>query len=91
MGTMINQEMTEREIDDMVVSRAGKHNAWENWQEVNPITSISLDLSEKSIEGLKSIARLKGEKGINSLLKRWVDERLIYEQRIINETKKATG
>ena len=86
---MKEKRLTEQEIDEMVVTQAGESKAWEEWQEVNPVKSVSVDLSEKAIEGLKTIARLRGEKGIKILLKKWIDERLIYEQQIIGEAKKT--
>ncbi len=86
---MKRELLTETEIDEIVIKQADDESAWESWQEVNPIESVSVDLSEKAVECLKAIARLKGEKGIKTLLKRWIDERLIYEQKIISEAKKA--
>ncbi|MBI5788655.1 MAG: hypothetical protein HZA78_07365 [Candidatus Schekmanbacteria bacterium] len=85
---MRRKKLSEQEIDEIVAAQAANGTAWENWEEVNPIKSVSVELSEKAIGRLKTIARLKGEKGIDALLKKWIDERLIYEQQIISETRK---
>jgi hypothetical protein len=51
----------------------------------------SIRLSPKLILDLEKIARLRGEKSYQALLKRWVTERVEYEMELIDlaKSKKA--
>lgn len=77
------QPLSEAAIDARIVAQADDNQAWESWESVNPSRPISIRLSEKTVAALKSLAKLKHEKGYQTLLKKWIDERLHYEQRIV--------
>lgn len=81
----MKKKLTQKEIDDFVTSDADNDASWSSWKTVNPSKSISIRLSEKTIASLKTLAKLKKEKGYQTLLKKWIDDRLIYEQRILKE------
>ena len=85
MGPM--KKRTQKEIDDLVISQTSHDKSWGEWSSVNPSKPISIRLSEKTISSLKLLSKLKREKGYQTLLKKWIDERLIYEQRILMELR----
>ena len=78
-----SRALSETEIDALVEAQANDDRAWERWVAVNPARPVSIRLSENTIASLKTLATLKKEKGYQTLLKKWIDERLIYEQRIL--------
>jgi len=77
----------QKEIDDLVAAQADDDRFWGRWISVNPAKAISIRLSEKTIAALKTLAKLKKEKGYQTLLKKWIDERMIYEQRILRDLR----
>lgn len=81
------QTLSENEIDALVEAQADDDRAWERWISVNPAHPVSIRLSEKTIASLKTLAKLKKEKGYQTLLKKWIDERLIYEQSILRQIR----
>lgn len=83
----MRQKLSQKEIDDLVTHQADEDQKWGRWVSVNPSHPISIRLSEKSIASLKTLAKLKREKGYQTLLKKWIDERLIYEQRVLREIR----
>jgi hypothetical protein len=86
MGFM-KKKLTQKEVDEMVISQADDDNAWGKWIAANPARPVSIRLSQKTVASLKVLAKLKKEKGYQTLLKKWIDERLIYEQRILKEIR----
>ncbi len=86
MGFM-KKKLTQKEIDNLVTSQSDDDQAWGKWVLVNPSRPVSIRLSEKTIASLKTLAKLRREKGYQTLLKKWIDERLIYEQRILKEIR----
>lgn len=80
-------KLSQKEIDDLVVAEAGQANAWGRWASVNPSRPVSIRLSENTVASLKTLSKLKKEKGYQTLIKKWIDERLIYEQRVLREIK----
>ena len=83
----MKKKVSQKEIDELVVGQADDDGAWGRWTAVNPAKPVSIRLSENTIASLKTLAKLKREKGYQTLLKKWIDERLIYEQRIIREIR----
>ena len=81
----MKKKISQKEMDALVVSEADQDEAWDKWISVNPCKPVSIRLSEKTITSLKSLAKLKREKGYQTLLKKWIDERLIYEQRVLRD------
>lgn len=86
-----NKKMTESEIDKIVIEDADNDAAWTKAVKVNPSKPISIRLSENVIISLKQLAKLKGEKGYQTLIKKWVIERLQFENKIISSITKKTG
>lgn len=84
---MKKKKLSQKEIDDLVASQADDDRFWGRWISVNPSRPVSIRLSEKTIAFLKALAKLKREKGYQTLLKKWIDERLIYEHRILRELR----
>jgi len=84
---MKKQQLSQKEIDHIITTQADDDHAWKAWSSVNPSRPISIRLSENTIASLKTLAKLKREKGYQTLLKKWIDERLIYEQRILRSLK----
>lgn len=82
-----SQPLSEKEIDRLVETEADDDLAWEQWVSVNPSHPVSIRLSEKTIGSLKTLAKLRREKGYQTLLKKWIDERLIYEQNILRQLR----
>lgn len=83
----MKKRLSQKEIDEIVAARADDDRAWGPWVSVNPARPVSIRLSEKTVASLKTLAKLKREKGYQTLLKKWIDERLIYEQRILREIR----
>lgn len=83
----MKRKLTQKEIDAIVESQADDDRYWGRWQAVNPARPVSLRLSQQTIAALKTLAKLKKEKGYQTLLKKWIDDRLIYEQRILRELR----
>lgn len=83
----MKRKLSQKEIDDLVTAQADDDRLWGGWIAVNPSRPVSIRLSEKTIASLKTLAKLKKEKGYQTLLKRWIDERLIYEQRVLREIR----
>ncbi|GEM_PF-979798 len=90
MGHM-RKKISQKEIDTLVISQADQDDSWEKWISVNPCRPVSIRLSEKTIASLKTLAKLRKEKGYQTLLKKWIDERLIYEQRVLSEIRHYIG
>ncbi len=84
---MKNQLLTQKEIDHIVTTQANDDKTWGAFESVNPSHPISIRLTENTIASLKTLAKLKKEKGYQTLLKKWIDERLIYKQRILRSLK----
>jgi len=66
----------------------------EHWEEVDRFKvskPTSIRLSPQLIRNLERIAHLRGEKSYQTLLKRWVTERVEYEMELIDlaKSKKA--
>ena len=83
----MKKKLSQKEIDSFVVDQADDDRSWGKWVSVNPARPVSIRLSQKTISSLKTLAKLKKEKGYQTLLKKWIDERLIYEQRILKEIR----
>ena len=83
----MKKKLSQKEIDALVTTRANEDQLWESWVSVNPLQPVSIRLSEKTIASLRVLAKLKKEKGYQTLLKKWIDDRLIYEQRILKEIR----
>lgn len=81
----MKKKITQKEIDDLVIKQADDDHAWEGWKDANPARPVSIRLSEKTIASLKTLAKLHREKGYQTLLKKWIAERLIYEQRVLRQ------
>lgn len=79
----MKNKLSQREIDDLVADHADNDQAWGKWVSVNPARPISIRLSESTIASLKTLAKFKKEKGYQTLVKKWIGERLIYEQGIL--------
>ncbi len=85
----MKNKISQKEIDDLVIAQADQDHSWEAWHSVNPCKPISLRLSSKTVGALKTLAKLKHEKGYQTLLKKWIDERLFYEQKIISSFRRS--
>lgn len=83
----VKQKLSQKEIDAFVAKHADDDQFWGSWRSANPSKAVSIRLSEKTIASLKTLAKLKKEKGYQTLLKKWIDDRLIYEQRILREIR----
>lgn len=81
----MRKKPTQKEIDDLVVKQADDDRMWDTWKSGNPAHPVSIRLSEKTVASLKTLAKLHKEKGYQTLLKKWISERLIYEQRVLRE------
>ena len=70
---------------------ASSENAWEEVDSFKVAKPTSIRLSPQLIRDLEKIANLRGEKSYQSLLKRWVAERVRYELELITlvKSKKA--
>lgn len=86
----MKKKLSQNEIDTLIETHADDDSLWERWISVNPSRPVSIRLSEKTIASLKTLAKLRKEKGYQTLLKKWIDERLIYEQRILREIRSFT-
>ncbi len=62
----------------------------EKWEEVEPFHltyPTSIRLPANLVHGLQLLADLHGERSYQSLLKRWVSERVKYELELIEQVK----
>lgn len=85
----MKRKLSQKEIDDLVIAQADDDRHWGRWAAVNPSKPVSIRLSEKTIAALKLLAKLRHEKGYQTLLKKWIDERLVYEHRILQALRSA--
>jgi len=67
---MKKTKLTERKIDELVVLDADDDSAWSEPKKVNPGKPISIRLSQNVIVSLKELAKLKGERGYQTLIKK---------------------
>lgn len=85
----MKRKLLQKEVDDLVIAQADYDRHWGRWTAVNPSKPVSIRLSEKTIAALKLLAKLRREKGYQTLLKKWIDERLMYEHRILQALRSA--
>lgn len=67
-----------------------------NWEKVEGFSATrptSIRLSPKLVHDLQALAELHGEKSYQTLLKKWVTEKVSYEMELIalGSRKKAVG
>lgn len=86
---MKKKRLSQQEIDAIVVAQADEDRFWGRGTMANPARPVSIRLSKATLAALKTLAKLKREKGYQTLLKKWIDERLIYEQRILRALRFA--
>lgn len=63
----------------------------DNWTKVDSFSaskSTSIRLPPELIDGLETLADLRGERSYQALLKQWVTERVRYELELINLAKR---
>ncbi len=72
-------------------AEAHEKNAWEEVNRFKVAKPTSIRLSPQLIRDLEKITHLRGEKSYQTLLKRWVTERVGYEMELIDlvKSKKA--
>lgn len=72
-------------------AEASQEAAWEKVESFTAAKPTSIRLSPRLIQDLEKIAHLRGEKSYQTLLKRWVSERVEYEMELIDlaKSKKA--
>ena len=87
MGQKMKKELTEAEIDALVVQEADNEDAWEFEAEVQQPKAISLRLDTHMIQQLKFLSQLHGEKGYQSLIKRWISEHVSQEIDMLKEVR----
>lgn len=63
--------------------QASNERSWQEVEGFNATKPTSIRLSPQLIKGLEKIAQLRGEKSYQTLLKRWVAERVEYEMELI--------
>lgn len=87
---MIMKKPTRREIAELK-KEASKESEWEEVESFKATKPTSIRLSPQLIRDLEEIARLRGERSYQTLLKRWVAERARYEMELIalGKRKKA--
>ena len=66
---------------------SGKENLWEESEGFEATKPTSIRLSPQLIKNLEKIASLRGERSYQTLLKRWVAERVQYEIELIELAK----
>jgi hypothetical protein len=67
---------------------ARNNNQWEQTESFNLTRPTSIRLSSTLVKNLKRLARLHGERSYQSLLKKWVSERVHYETELIGLSKR---
>lgn len=86
------KKLNGKKIDEIVISEVNDDKKWDEWETVNSKKTLTLEVSDQMVNLLKIVAKLKGEKDIQSLIKSWIEERLLFEEKIINnalEVKKV--
>ncbi|PKL75130.1 MAG: hypothetical protein CVV27_16980 [Candidatus Melainabacteria bacterium HGW-Melainabacteria-1] len=83
----MKKHLTEAEIDALVIQEADQEDAWEFEAEVKQPKAISLRLDTHTIEQLKLLSQLHGEKGYQSLIKRWISEHVQHEIGMLKEVQ----
>ncbi len=66
----------------------------QDWEEVEPFSAAkptSIRLSAKLIEELQMLAEIRGERSYQTLLKKWVSERIAYEIELVELARKRAG
>lgn len=86
MGQVVMKQPTKRELSRLKKESA-RPLAWEEVESFQASRPTSIRLSPKLIKDLEKIARLRGERSYQTLLKRWVAERAEYEMELISLAK----
>jgi hypothetical protein len=86
MGKIIMRQPTKRELTKLK-KEAAQSSAWEETESFKASKPTSIRLSPQLIKDLEKIARLRGERSYQTLLKRWVSERVEYEIELIDLAK----
>jgi len=81
------KQPSKREIAELK-KEAGKPSAWEEVESFKATRPTSIRLSSQLIRDLEEIARLRGERSYQTLLKKWVTERARYEMELIELGKR---
>ena len=88
MGKM--KQPRKRELKKLKYS-VQKESEWEEVKGFKGTKPTSIRFSPDLIKGLEQVASLRGERSYQTLLKRWVAERLKYEMEIIELVRKKAG
>lgn len=86
---MKKKQLSEAEIDDVVVAQAEDEDAWDAPIQVRPTGySTSIRLSADLIQRAKFFAQLHGQRGYQSWLKAIITERIQAEERMFTAIKR---
>ena len=78
----------DREIDEFVEKQVPDADAWENPVKVAPrLQSTSIRLSGYTIERAKQLAKIHGDRGYQTWLKKIIEERIGFEAAILRRLK----
>ncbi len=64
-------------------TEASQGNHWEKVESFKAAKLTSIRLSPTLIKGLEKLAKLHGERSYQTLLKKWVSERVNYEMNLL--------
>lgn len=82
MGQIAMKQPNKRELAKLKKEAKGK-GAWEEVEGFNVTRPTSIRLAPGLIKSLETLAHLKGERSYQTLLKRWVAERVEYEMNLV--------
>jgi len=86
---MNKRQLSEEEIDELVVAQADDVQAWDAPIQVRPAgQSTSIRLSSAMIQRAKFFAQLHGQRGYQSWLKEIINERIQLEERMFSAVKR---
>lgn len=86
---MSKRQLSEEEIDELVVAQANDDQAWDAPIQVRPAAhSTSIRLSSEMIQRAKFFAQLHGQRGYQSWLKEIINERIQSEERMFTAIKR---
>ncbi len=84
---MKKRELTEQEIDEIVISEANDISKWEEPISVKPSGAASIRLSPDTIRKAKYFAKLDKYRGYQTWLKQIIEDQIRTEGEILKELK----
>lgn len=83
-----DKNLTEAEIDELVIAQANDDDAWEDSIEVNPAPPATIALSSELAARAAFFARLHKQKDWQDWLKHVIEERIEFEEAAFAELKR---